>query len=147
MLNEVYSKIRYLPYMIKITIIILLAILMIQVFRPVPLFITLSLFAFFELYFIVRPRLIAIKIESMTIKLTYYQYLKKNEIISNIDNCKIKKGYEISFRSSEKKFTLYVKMKNKKFEVNRLIGFDGEELEEFYESYLKNLHGGIEKVE
>lgn len=66
---------------------------------------------------------------------------KKNKLSSKILDAKLKTGFEVSYGSSSKKFTLYIWIKNIKFSINWLDAFNEDELMSFYKFYLTKSEG------
>lgn len=94
------------------------------------------MFLLFESYFLFRRQVSNISIQDDIIFIEYFVCLKKNKLSSKILDAKLKTGFEASYRSSSKKFTLYIWIKNIKFSINRLDAFNENELMSFYKFYL-----------
>lgn len=126
---------NYYLYFLAITIITVIVIALIQISKP-SLTLAIGFFFIIEAYFFFRKQTVSLRIAEDEISVVYFQFLKKHIVSSNLNKVQMTKDYEISFRSSIKKFTLTIIINGKKFVINLHEGYNEEDLMSFYEFYL-----------
>jgi len=112
---------NYYSYFFIVTIISASAIALIQISRP-SLVLSIVFFLLIESYFFFRKQIVSLLIHEGEITIIYFQFLKKITLSSNLKKVKITTESQISYGSSIKKFTLLIKIKEKKFLLIYLMG-------------------------
>jgi hypothetical protein len=126
---------NYYLYFLTITIITVIVIALIEISKP-SLILGIGFFFIIEAYFFFRKHTVSLRIVEDDISVVYFQFLKKHIVSSNLNMVQITKDYNISFRSSIKKFTLTIIVNGKKFVINLHEGYNEQDLISFYEYYL-----------
>ena len=129
------SNVNYYANFSILTGILLTGIIILQIYKPTSLYFNIIFFFLLESFFFFKKQVTSVSIEGNIIMITYFRFLKKFSISSEISDVKISKSFQISYRSSSKKFTLTIVIDNKEFTINKLDNFDEDELIAFYSSF------------
>lgn len=105
-----------------------------EIFRP-SIYITTFIFIIFIVYFFLNRQTESLIVDGDKITITYFQFLKRFRLTSELSKIKISSGSQVSYRSSIKKFTLSVTINQKHFDINTLDGFNEDDLISFYNFY------------
>jgi hypothetical protein len=132
---------NYYLYFFTVTIISAIALTIIQITKP-SLFLAILIFLLIESYFVLRRQVVEVFINDDEISLEYFQFLKKICTSSSIKNVKITRNYEVSNVTGNKRATLKILIKGKRFSVDVLDGFDEDDLLLLYDFFAKRSKNG-----
>lgn len=132
---SIHTKKNYYFNLFLSVFILAILLIIVEVIRPSSLIVAISLFLFFTGYFFTEKRVEGLVVEGDKIMLTYFQFLKRFILSSELSSVKISNHSEISYRSPQKKFTLSISINGKKFKINTLDGFNEDDLISLYKFY------------
>jgi hypothetical protein len=129
------SRKNYYSNVLKTIAIFLIALIVVQFLRPItPVADAILLFVLF-IYLASKKIITTITIDNQKVIIEYYQWFVKRKLTTSVKDVSLSFSTEISFRSIDKKPTLSIKSIGFNTSINRLDGFDNEEIISFYNSY------------